>query len=258
MSMHDLFDLKGKVAIVTGGGHGLGRTMATGLAEAGAIVVVCSRKLEKCEEAAHELERKGTQALAIQCDLTDEAGIDRVVDETIDHFQRIDILVNNSGKTWGAAPEDFKLADWKKVVDVNINGTFLFSQKVGREMIKREGGKIICVSSYAALGGTDPAVLDALPYNTSKGAVIAFTKDLATKWAKHNITVNCIAPGWFPTKMTKWTIENRGERILDRILLKRYGAEEDIKGTVIFLASRASDYITGQVLSVDGGLTVWN
>lgn len=257
MSIFDLFDLRERVSIVTGGGAGLGQIMATGLAEAGSHVVVCSRKVEKCEQTAQAVERLGVKALAMQCDLTREEDVDHVVSETLKAFKKIDILVNNSGRTWGGPPEKFKFDDWKKVIDVNINGTFLFSQRVGREMIKQNRGKIINISSYAGLGGTDPDYLDGIPYNTSKAAVIVFTKDLATKWAKYNIHVNCIAPGWFPTKMTEWVLENKGEKISARLLVKRFGQEDDLKGAVVFLASKASDYITGQVLSVDGGLTVW-
>ncbi|MEW5724915.1 MAG: SDR family oxidoreductase [Thermodesulfobacteriota bacterium] len=257
MRVTQLFDLADTVSIVTGGGAGLGRTMATGLAEAGSNVVVCSRKLEKCEETAHELAGLGVKALALPCDLTREEEVDRVVAETIKEFKKVDVLVNNSGRTWGGWPEEFKLEDWRKVLDVNITGTFLFSQRVGREMIKRQGGKIVNIASYAGLGGTNPECLNGIPYNTSKGAVIVFTKDLAAKWAQHHIKVNCLAPGWFPTKMTKWTLENKGEVILSRLLVKRFGQEDDLKAAVVFLSSRASDYITGQVLSVDGGLTVW-
>ncbi len=258
MSIFQLFDLVGQTAIVTGGGDGLGKAMATGLAEAGCNVVVCSRKLEKCEKTAEEIEGLGVKALALKCDITKEEDVTQVVCETLTKFQRIDVLVNNSGRTWGASPEDIKIDDWKKVIDVNVNGTFVFSQKVGIEMIRQgNGGKIINISSYAGLGGTDPECLDGIPYNTSKGAVIVFTKDLATKWAKYNISVNCIAPGWFPTKMTKRAMENRGGLILGRIPMKRFGSPEDIKAAVIFLSSKASDYVTGQVLSVDGGLTVW-
>jgi NAD(P)-dependent dehydrogenase (short-subunit alcohol dehydrogenase family) len=140
---------------------------------------------------------------------------------------------------------------------LNITGTFRCTQKVGREMIKQRGGKIINISSYTGLGGTDPEYMNAIPYNVSKGAVITFTKDLATKWAKYNINVNCIAPGWFPTKISKWVLENMGDKILSRLLIKRFGNDDDLKGIVILLASRASDYMTGQVLSVDGGLTTW-
>jgi len=257
MGISNLFDLSNQVAIVTGGGAGLGRVMATGLAEAGSNIVVCSRKLEKCEKTAHEIEKLGVKALALQCDLTREEGVEQVVRQTIKKFKRIDILVNNAGRTWGAFPEECKIEDWKKVIDVNINGTFMFSQKVGIEMIKQKRGKIINISSYAGLGGTDPECLNGIPYNTSKGAVIVFTKDLATKWAKYNINVNCIAPGWFPTKMTKWALENKGDKISARILMKRFGKEDDLKGGVVFLSSKASDYVTGQILSIDGGLTIW-
>lgn len=257
MSITRLFDLNGQVSIVTGGGAGLGKNMAAGLAEAGSNVVVCSRKVEKCEETAHELEGLGVKALAFSCDLARQEDIDRVVGETVKEFKKIDILVNNSGRTWGGAPEVFRLADWQKVIDVNITGTFLFSQRAGREMIAQKSGKIVNISSYAGLGGTDPRCLNGIPYNTSKGAVIVFTKDLATKWAQHNINVNCIAPGWFPTKMTKWMLENKGKDISARILMKRFGQEDDLKAAVVYLSSRGSDYVTGQVLSVDGGLTVW-
>lgn len=257
MGISELFDLTGKVAVVTGGGHGLGKTMATGLAEAGANVVVCSRKLEPCEKTSEELRGLGVESLAFQCDINKAEDVDRVVSETLKNFKRIDILVNNSGKTWGGRPEDLKIDDWKKVIDVNINGTFMFTQRVGLEMIKQKGGKIINISSYAGLGGTDPEHLNGIPYNTSKGALIAFTKDLATKWAQHHINVNCIAPGWFPTKMTAWTLENKGDLIKQRVLLKRFGEPDDIKGAVVFLSSKASGYITGQILPVDGGLTSW-
>jgi NAD(P)-dependent dehydrogenase (short-subunit alcohol dehydrogenase family) len=257
MSIFDMFDLGGKVSIVTGGCRDLGKIIATGLAEAGSNVVICSRKVEKCEETAQELGKLGVKALGIQCDITRAEDIDSVVNETLKNFQKIDILVNNSGKTWGSPPEELKIEDWNKVIDVNINGTFLFSQKVGREMIKQKRGKIINISSYTGLGGADPEYFDAIPYNTSKGAIMIFTQDLATKWAKYNINVNCLSPGWFPTKMTKWTLENFGEKITSRLLIKRFGEDDDIKGAVIYLSSRASDYITGQVLCVDGGITVW-
>ncbi len=257
MNSYKLFDLHGKVSIVTGGGSGLGRMMATGLGEAGSDIVICSRKLEKCEATAHEIEKLGVRALAIQCDINRDEDLDRVVRETLKKFQKIDILVNNSGRTWGASPEDIKIEDWQKVIDLNITGTFRCTQKVGREMIKQKSGKIINISSYAGLKGVDPEYLNSISYNTSKGAIITFTKDLATKWAKFNINVNCIAPGWFHTKMSEWTLENKGNIISSCLLIKRFGDEDDLKGAVIFLASRASDYMTGQILSVDGGLTAW-
>jgi len=257
MRVHDLFDLSGRVSIVTGGGDGLGRVFATALGEAGSDVVICSRKIEKCEAAAHEIEKLGVNAMALKCDIINEDDVENVVGETIKRFNKIDILVNNAGRTWGADPEDFTMEDWQKVIDLNINGTFRITQKVGLEMIKKKRGKIINISSYAGLQGTDPEYLNAIPYNTSKGGIVAFTKDLATKWAKYDIHVYCIAPGWFQTKMTKWVYENRRENIFSRSLIKRFGVEDDFKGVIVFLASRASDFMTGQILSVDGGLSVW-
>ncbi len=257
MKVTELFDLKGKTAIVTGGGTGLGRQMALALAEAGANIVVCSRKLERCQEAAQKIENLGVKALPLRCDLNRENDIDQVVKETAGTFGTIDILVNNSGRTWGASVEDLEPENWRKVIEVNTTGTFLFSQKAGREMIKQKSGKIINVVSYAGLMGTDPDYLNAIPYNTSKGAVVAFTKDLAVKWAKYGIQVNGIAPGWFATEMTKWSMDHQAQKMLDRMLIHRFGGEDDLKGAVVFLSSRASDYITGQILCVDGGITAW-
>jgi gluconate 5-dehydrogenase len=257
MTAKNLFDLHGKVALVSGGGGGIGRAMAIALADAGSAVVIFSRRLEKCEAVAHEIENKGGRALALGCDILNPTDIEQVVAEALKAFGKIDVLLNNSGRTWGASPEDIRFDDWKKVVDLNLNATFCCTQIVGRQMIKRRAGKIINISSYSGFGGTDPAYLDAIPYNTTKGALNTFTKDLAVKWAKHNITVNAIAPGWFPTKMTQWTFENRGEAILARIPLKRYGQMEELMGVAVFMASSASDYITGQIISVDGGLTAW-
>lgn len=257
MDVHSLFDLRGNVAIVTGGGIGLGKQIALALAEAGCNVVTCSRKVERCEEIAHEIEKMGLKSLAFRCDISIEEEIEHVVNETIKAFGKIDILVNNAGRTWGSPAEEFPLEQWNKVMEVNITGTFLFSQKAGRVMIKQKKGKIISMASYAGLFGSDPEYMDAIAYNTSKGAIVSFTKDLAVKWAKYNINVNAIAPGWFATRMTKWSLENKRDKILDRLLLKRFGGEDDLKGTVVFLASRASDYMTGQVLCVDGGLSAW-
>ncbi|MBM4306068.1 MAG: glucose 1-dehydrogenase [Deltaproteobacteria bacterium] len=257
MKTMDLFDLKGKTAIVTGGGIGLGQQMALGLAEAGADIVICSRKLEKCQEMARQIESLGRKALALRCDLNREEEIDQVVKEILKAFGKVDILVNNAGRTWGGPVEELKVADWKKVIDLNITGTFQFTQRIGREMIQQRSGKIINIVSYAGLIGTDPEYLNAIAYNTSKGGLIAFTKDLAVKWSVYGIQVNAISPGWFLTEMTKWSTEHHGKKMVDRLLVKRFGGEDDLKGAVVFLASRASDYVTGHVLSVDGGLTAW-
>ncbi|MGD9505165.1 MAG: SDR family oxidoreductase [Syntrophobacteraceae bacterium] len=257
MKALELFDLTGKVAMVSGGGDGIGQAMATALADAGARVVVFSRRLEKCEAVAHAIEAAGGRALAFQCDVNREGDVDAVLEKTLGEFGQVDVLVNNSGRTWGASPEDMKFEDWLKVIDLNVNALFRCTQAVGKEMIKRRSGKIISISSYAGSRGGDPAYLNAIAYNTSKGAVNAFTRDLAIKWARYDINVNAIAPGWFPTKMTKWTFDNAGEALLADVPMKRYGRMEDIMGAVVFLASPASDYMTGQIIAVDGGLTAW-
>lgn len=253
MNVMGLFDLKGKTAIVTGGGRGLGAQIAEGLAEAGANIVICSRKLEACRETAAHLESLGVRALALQCDISNPDEVQQIVDRTVEEFGTIDILVNNSGATWGAPAAEMPLEAWKKVIDVNVTGTFLMSQAAGKVMIEQKSGKIINIASVAGLGGTDPRVMDTLGYNTSKGAVITMTKDLAVKWGKYNINVNSIAPGFFPTKMSQAIIEHGKDPILDATPLKRFGTDQDLKGAALFLASEASSYVTGNVLVVDGG-----
>lgn len=253
MKVMELFDLTGKTAIITGGGRGLGEQIAVGLAEAGANVVLCSRKKEACEEVADRVRKIGVKALALKCDITNAEDVQAVIDEAKNEFGSIDILVNNSGATWGAPVADMPLEAWQKVINVNVTGTFLMSQAAGRVMIEQGGGKIINIASVAGLGGTDPRVMDTIGYNTSKGAVITFTKDLAVKWGRHNINVNAIAPGFFPTKMSKVLIEKGKDPILGSTPLGRFGTEDDLKGAALFLASNASNYVTGDVLIVDGG-----
>ncbi|QPA31863.1 SDR family oxidoreductase [Thermaerobacillus caldiproteolyticus] len=253
MHVLELFKLTGKTAIVTGGGRGLGEQIAIGLAEAGANVVVCSRKVEACEEVKEKLEQLGVRSLALKCDVTNPDDVEAVVQTTVREFGQIDILVNNSGATWGATVEEMPLEAWKKVINVNVTGTFLMSQAVGKVMMKQRCGKIINIASVAGLGGTNPAVMNTIAYNTSKGAVITFTKDLAVKWGEYGIYVNAIAPGFFPTKMSKVVIERGSEQILANTPLKRFGSENDLKGAVLFLASSASDFVTGSLLVVDGG-----
>ncbi len=253
MTVLDFFNLKGKTAIVTGGGRGLGAQIAEGFAEAGANVVVCSRKLDACTEVAEKLKGLGVETLALACDITKQADVKMVVDETVKRFGTIDILVNNSGATWGAPVVDMPIEAWQKVINVNVTGTFLMSQEAGKIMIDKGGGKIINIASVAGLGGTDPRFMDTIGYNTSKGAVITFTKDLAVKWGQYNINVNAIAPGFFPTKMSTVLMERGRDRILEKTPLKRFGTDEDLKGVALFLASKASDYVTGDVVVVDGG-----
>lgn len=253
MHVKEIFDLTGKTAIVTGGGRGLGEMMAESFAEAGANVVVCSRKLEACEEVSKKLKEKGVGSLAFQCDVTNPDDIKHVVDETLKEFGQIDILVNNSGATWGAPFLETPLDKWNKVMNVNATGTFLFSQAVAGHMIERKQGKIINISSVAGLKGAAEGMMDTVAYNASKGAVISFTRDLGVKLAKHNIQVNGIAPGWIPTKMSQGLLDKVGDKFLERIPAKRFGKDSDMKGTALFLASTASDFIVGQTIVVDGG-----
>ena len=257
MRTAELFDLSGRVAIVTGGGRGIGRQMAEALAEMGADVVVCSRKLDRCEAAAAELSELGVRALAMACDARETDQVAAVVERTVRELGRLDVLVNNAGATWGAAPEDIPPEAWRKVIDVNLTGVFAFCQEAGRVMIGRRGGRIINVASVAAFRGFPADIVDALPYNASKGGVIALTRDLACKWAHHGITVNALAPGWFPSDMSAGVLGDRGDEIVSRIPLGRLGGPDDLKGAVAFLASRASDFVTGQTLIVDGGESAW-
>lgn len=257
MNSRQLFDLSGRVALVTGGSIGLGRQVAQAFAEMGADVILCARKRERCDQAAKELQPLGVRTLALGCDVTNPDQVHEVVNRAISQFGRIDILVNNAGISWGAPFEDMRLADWHKVIETNLTGTFLFSQAVGKRMIERRNGKIINMASVAGLGGAPAEVVQATAYHASKGAVITLTKDLACKWAPHNIQVNAIAPGWFPTHMSDWVITHKKDRLLESIPAGRFGGEDDLKGAAIFLASDASAYVTGHVLVVDGGQSAW-
>ena len=254
MHTRQLFDLTGRIAIVTGGSIGLGRQMAHGLAEMGANVVLCARKKERCEAAAEELRSLGVKTMALGCDVKDPASIKDVVDATVAEFGRIDILVNNAGTSWGAPVEEMRLEHWNKVIETNLTGTFLFSQAAGKVMVGQRKGKIINIASVAGIHGAPPE-FQAIGYHASKGGVIAFTKDLACKWGVHNIQVNAIAPGWFPTNMSQVVIERNKDYFLKRIPLHRFGGDDDLKGAAVYLASSASDYVTGNVLVVDGGQT---
>jgi len=254
---NELFDLSGKVAIVTGGATGIGRQMAEGLAEAGADLVLCARHADRCEQAAAELRELGVRTLGLRCDVRDPEEIGGVVERARSELGRIDILVNNAGTSWGAPAEDHPLEGWQKVIDVNLTGVFLFSQAVGRVMIEQQSGKIVNISSVAAFVGALPELMNAVAYNASKGGVVSFSRDLATKWARYGINVNAIAPGWFPTDMNKVLLDSQSDAYIEHIPLRRFGGPDDLKGAVVFLASRASDYVTGQTLVVDGGQSAW-
>jgi NAD(P)-dependent dehydrogenase (short-subunit alcohol dehydrogenase family) len=256
VNVKQLFDLTGRVAIVTGGSIGLGRQMAEGLAEMGANLVLCARKKERCQQAAEALQQLGVKTAALACDVKRESTIQEMVDTTLAQFGRIDVLINNAGVSWGAPVEQMQLEDWNKVIETNLTGTFLCSQAVGKVMIAQGRGKIINIASVAGLGGAPPE-LPAIGYHASKGGVISFTKDLACKWAMHNIQVNAIAPGWFPTHMSNWVIEHYKDLFLSHIPARRFGGDHDLKGAAVFLASDASNYVTGHVLVVDGGQSAW-
>jgi NAD(P)-dependent dehydrogenase (short-subunit alcohol dehydrogenase family) len=254
MRVQELFDLAGKTAIVTGGGSGIGKQMAGALAELGANLVLCARKIERCEEAASEFSDLGVRTLALRCDVRNPEDVQAVVERTMSELGSLDVLVNNAGTSWGAPAEDTPLKGWQKVVDVNLTGVFLFSQAAGRAMIDRgHGGSIVNIASVAGLRGSPPGAMDAIAYNATKGGVISFTRDLAHKWAQYEIRVNAIAPGWFPSDMSKILLERHGNDFVRRIPLYRFGGPDDLKGAIAFLASAASAYVTGHTLVVDGG-----
>jgi NAD(P)-dependent dehydrogenase (short-subunit alcohol dehydrogenase family) len=258
MSILEMFRLDGKTALVTGGGRGLGEYMAQAFAAAGANVAVCSRKLEACEGVADGIRAHGGRAIALPCDVADPGEIEEVVGRTLEEFGAIDVLVNNSGATWGAPAEEMPLEKFDHVMNVNVRGVFLMSQAVGRHMIDRgDGGTIINISSVAAFTGGKPGALQVVGYSASKGAVVSMSRDLAGSWAQYGIRVNCIAPGWFPTKMSRGVLEKAGDRLLASIPLGRYGEPQDIQGIALYLASPASAYVTGQTIIIDGGQTIW-
>jgi gluconate 5-dehydrogenase len=258
LSVKQLFDLSGRIALVTGGSRGLGLQMAEALAELGARLALTARKADELEEArAHLKSRVGAEALALPCDLSDPKAIAPMVEHAVDALGPIDILVNNAGTTWGAATLEHPLEAWQKVVNLNLTAMFLVCQEVGRRsMVPRRKGRIINIASILGLvGGGDPGRPATLAYNTTKGGVISLTRALAAEWAQYNINVNAIAPGFFPTKMTKGIMEMLGDQVAEKAPLKRLGGPEDLKGVVALFASDASAFITGQVIAVDGGVT---
>jgi NAD(P)-dependent dehydrogenase (short-subunit alcohol dehydrogenase family) len=253
----ELFDLKGKTALVTGGSRGLGLQMAHALGEAGARIMLSSRKAGDLEEATADLQAAGIDARWIAADCAKEEDIRRLADETIQRMGDIDILVNNAGAAWGAPAEDHPVEAWDKVMNLNIRGYFILSQQVAkRSMIARKRGRIINVASIAGLGG-NPREMTTIAYNTSKGAVVNFTKALAAEWGKYNITVNAVCPGFFPSKMTAGTLKAFGEdKLAANAPLGRLGDDEDLKGLTLLYASDAGKHITGQWLAVDGGVSI--
>ena len=255
-TIQQLFDLKGKTALVTGGSRGLGLQMAQALGEAGAKVMLSSRKAEDLIASAAELKSAGIDVDWIAADCSKEADIRALADETIQRFGQVDILVNNAGAAWGAPAEDHPVEAWDKVMNLNIRGYFILSQHIAKHsMIPRKSGRIINVASIAGLGG-NPRGMTTIAYNTSKGAVVNFTRALAGEWGAYNINVNAICPGFFPSKMTMGTLKALGEeKLAAHAPLGRLGDDEDLKGLCVLYASDAGKHITGQWLAVDGGVS---
>jgi len=256
-TVKELMSLEGRVSVVTGGATGIGLRMATGLAEAGSNIVICSRKLENCEQAAHEIEKLGVRALAVACDVTKADQVEAMKEATLKKFGRVDVLVNNAGRAWAAPPEDMPLERWQQVFDLNITAPFLCAQALGREMIKAKHGKIINIASIAGLVGRNPRAYNSVAYGASKGALVNFTRDLAVKWAQHDIQVNAICPGFFVTPLNQKLYEKNKENIDREIPLGRTGGPDDLKGIAVLLASDASNFITGAIIPVDGGAVAW-
>jgi len=253
----ELFDLSGRVALVTGGSRGLGREIAEGLAEAGAVVTITARRAQWLDQAAADLRAAGLGVAAAICDVTDPAAVATLVDSIAARHGALDIVVNNAGITWGAPAEAMPVERFRQVLDTNITGTFLVSQAAARHMIPKQHGVIVNTSSITGLVGTSPDVVRLAGYSASKGGVIALTRQLATEWAAHGIRVNAIAPGFFPSRMSDTVITQHEERIQATVPLRRLGRAGELKGVVLFLVSDAASYITGQVLAVDGGATAW-
>ena len=253
----ELFSLQGKTALVTGGSRGLGLQMAEALGEQGARVVISARKQDELDEAVAHLTARGIEASAIAVDLQSEANVQPFVEEALRRLGQIDILVNNAGASWGAPAEEHPLEAWDKVMNLNVRSIFLVSQAVGKlSMIPRRYGKIINISSIAGLAGNAPGTMSTIAYNTSKGALVNFTRALAGEWGRHGITVNSIAPGFFPSKMTKGVLASIGvDKLAQGSPLGRLGDDEDLKGAVVLFASDASKHITGQILAIDGGVS---
>lgn len=255
-TIQQLFDLSGKTALVTGGSRGLGLQLAQALGEAGAKIMLSSRKEADLVEAAAELKAAGIDVDWIAADCSKEADIRALGDEAIKRMGHVDILVNNAGAAWGAPAEDHPVEAWDKVMNVNIRGYFILSQHIAKHsMIPRGSGRIINVASIAGLGG-NPREMTTVAYNTSKGAVVNFTRALGCEWGAYNITVNAICPGFFPSKMTMGTLKAMGEeKLASHAPLGRLGDDEDLKGLCVLYASAAGKHITGQWLAVDGGVS---
>jgi gluconate 5-dehydrogenase len=253
--VQQLFDLTGRAAIVTGGSRGLGLEIAEGLAEAGASLMLCARREQWLAPALDDFRKRGVRAEGRICDVTDQAQVQAVVDATMEAFGRVDILVNNAGISWGERPETMALDKFRKVLDTNLNGAFLFSQAAGREMLKAKRGVIINIASVAGMRSSTNGPHYA-GYVASKAALMGLTRELAATWGRDGIRVNAIAPGFFHSRLADAVIEYVEPELQRRNPIPRVGAAGELKGVALFLASDASSYITGQTIIVDGGATI--
>ena len=257
MNVKQLLDLKGKVALVTGGSRGLGLQMAEALGEMGAKVAISARKKDELEEAVSHLSSLNIDCASFICDIGKREQVAPLADAVLKKFGRVDILVNNAGATWGAPAEDHPLEAWDKLVSVNLTGAFLLSQQIAkRSMIPNKWGRVINTASVAGLTASDPRVVKTVAYNATKHGLVGLTRQLAAEWGAYGITVNAICPGFFPSKMTKATLDTLGGLVKEVTPTGRLGNDEDLKGLVVLLASEASRQITGQAIAVDGGATI--
>jgi NAD(P)-dependent dehydrogenase (short-subunit alcohol dehydrogenase family) len=259
MALKQLLDLTGRTALITGGSRGLGLQIATAYGEMGARMVISARKADELEIACTQLREQGIDASWIAADAAREDDLARLAREAVVRLGHVDILVNNAGASWGAPAENHPLEAWDKVMNLNIRGVFLLTQAIGKtSMIPRRYGRIVNIASIAGLLGNPPQLMSTIAYNTSKGALVNFTRALAAEWGRHNITVNALAPGFFPSKMTQGVIAHFGAEALARFApLERIGDDEDLKGAALLFASEAGKHITGQILAVDGGASVY-
>jgi 2-deoxy-D-gluconate 3-dehydrogenase len=254
LQMMKLFDLTGRVAVVTGGNQGIGFGIARGLAEAGAAIVVAGRRAEKNAEAVRELTASGATAVAIEADVQDEASCRALIARSVERLGRLDILVNNAGTAYRKPPQDYTLADWQRVIDVNLTGAFVCAHAAYPHMVRAGGGKIINIGSMLSIFATSYAVA----YAASKGGIVQMTKALACAWAKDNIQANAILPGWIDTEFTRTArqqVPGLNERVLARTPAGRWGSPDDLCGVAVFLASPASGFVTGAAIPVDGGFS---
>jgi 2-dehydro-3-deoxy-D-gluconate 5-dehydrogenase len=250
----ELFDLRGKVAIVTGGNGGIGLGIARGLAQAGASIAVAGRNAEKTRNAVDQLSSLGARAVGLQADVTDAAQIQQMVEGTVEALGGVDILIANAGMSIRKAPETYSLDEWTTVITTNLTGVFACCHAVHPAMKARGGGKIVTIGSMTSIFGLDMAA----PYTATKGGVMQLTKSLSSAWARDNIQVNCILPGWIDTDLTvmaRRVLPRLQETVVERTPTKRWGRPEDLAGAAIFLCSPASDFVTGVALPVDGGFS---